>query len=587
MLNLQNYQISQTLFGPWNTNQQLSKIFGKKEDQREYNIREFSCRAIQMGIYAATAYKLSQLVIPLMTTLKPEVVHVRTLMHRMIIALPYFGYFVGLLRNKDTSKMHQLALAIMVVHSVAISYLGRPLVGLLALFAFLETPLLLRKKDTEEISPFDQLDSNNNNILHVVAKEGKGESLQLVMEAFKKEPEEKRTKLLEAFNKQMLTPLHLANTAEAAQLLLDNGADPFLRSGDLNGDTPLIHAVRRSCLEVIDPLLKKEPRVDQVNNHGETALHVAIANGKEAALDKLLLNKTIDLSITDKNLCNYLILAIKRGWPIAKMLIDQGMYISNPDDVKDVVLFYVCNGLVERVRYFIKAGVLVTQDMVNQAVWHNQPKMLKILLDDSPAFSANDKATELYESAKEKNHEKIMKAFAEKNPFIGKRRNSFFGLYKDIDTGDEKTSGDFAEGLGEENFKSRGWPAIVISAYLGNLDKVKACIENGDPVDQTISKEMCAKGVTSLIAAANRGHIDVVKFLIKQGAKVNHEAEDGWTALMFAAKYGMKEIAEVLLEADEVENNVNKKAAFRLAKQRGHAETVKLLIQNGADLDLI
>jgi len=53
-------------------------------------------------------------------------------------------------------------------------------------------------------------------------------------------------------------------------------------------------------------------------------------------------------------------------------------------------------------------------------------------------------------------------------------------------------------------------------------------------------------GGTALMLAAQKGHKEVVKLLLKKGANVNAKNDLGWTALDFAAKEGYKEIVKLL-----------------------------------------
>jgi ankyrin repeat protein len=44
-----------------------------------------------------------------------------------------------------------------------------------------------------------------------------------------------------------------------------------------------------------------------------------------------------------------------------------------------------------------------------------------------------------------------------------------------------------------------------------------------------------ANGANALIAASSNGHLELVRYLIRAGANVNHQESDGWTAVMFAS----------------------------------------------------
>ncbi len=48
--------------------------------------------------------------------------------------------------------------------------------------------------------------------------------------------------------------------------------------------------------------------------------------------------------------------------------------------------------------------------------------------------------------------------------------------------------------------------------------------------------------------ATQNGHAEVVKVLLENGAQVNLQAEDGWSVLMIASKNGHAEVVQILLE---------------------------------------
>ena len=58
--------------------------------------------------------------------------------------------------------------------------------------------------------------------------------------------------------------------------------------------------------------------------------------------------------------------------------------------------------------------------------------------------------------------------------------------------------------------------------------------------------------------AAWHGHVDVVKVLIQNGADVNAVAVNKWTALHFAAENGHVDVAKVLIQNGADVNAVHK-----------------------------
>ena len=78
--------------------------------------------------------------------------------------------------------------------------------------------------------------------------------------------------------------------------------------------------------------------------------------------------------------------------------------------------------------------------------------------------------------------------------------------------------------------------------------------------------------------------MEIVKYLVENGADVNEKGFENETALMYASENGHLEMVKYLVEygADVNANNQSNKTAFVLASEKGHLEIVKYLIKNGA-----
>ena len=90
-------------------------------------------------------------------------------------------------------------------------------------------------------------------------------------------------------------------------------------------------------------------------------------------------------------------------------------------------------------------------------------------------------------------------------------------------------------------------------------------------------------GWTALHGATQSGHADVAKLLLQHKAQVNQQKSDGWTALQLAAVNGHINIVTVLLKHKDI--NVNLKdedghTALYLAAANGHTDIVKILLQH-------
>ena len=78
--------------------------------------------------------------------------------------------------------------------------------------------------------------------------------------------------------------------------------------------------------------------------------------------------------------------------------------------------------------------------------------------------------------------------------------------------------------------------------------------------------------------AAQNGHEQVARDLLKAGAVVGAQNNKGWTALMFAAQNGHEQVALVLLEAGAA-------AGFRVlivAAFHGHMRCARVLLKQKA-----
>ena len=98
-----------------------------------------------------------------------------------------------------------------------------------------------------------------------------------------------------------------------------------------------------------------------------------------------------------------------------------------------------------------------------------------------------------------------------------------------------------------------------------------------------------ALGRTPLRIAAEKGHTEIVTFLIENGAKVNITDANGNTPLIFIIhKTGNLGITKKLLEKGAIVNTQNRtgETALMYAAWRGHSQIVQLLLEYRADVTL-
>lgn len=116
----------------------------------------------------------------------------------------------------------------------------------------------------------------------------------------------------------------------------------------------------------------------------------------------------------------------------------------------------------------------------------------------------------------------------------------------------------------------------------GDLDKVRMMVEKGMNVDQRLT----VYNMTALTIAARHDHLNLVEFLVENGADINHD--DGETALMIASRQGRLDIVKFLIErgADIDYKEEFGNTALSAATVYGRLDIMKFLIEHGADVNV-
>ena len=74
--------------------------------------------------------------------------------------------------------------------------------------------------------------------------------------------------------------------------------------------------------------------------------------------------------------------------------------------------------------------------------------------------------------------------------------------------------------------------SLLRSALKGDLGRVKAAVSRGEDIDG-----QCPEGETALHRACRKGHVDIVKYLLDNGANTELKECSDWTPLQVACKY--------------------------------------------------
>lgn len=166
-------------------------------------------------------------------------------------------------------------------------------------------------------------------------------------------------------------------------------------------------------------------------------------------------------------------------------------------------------------------------------------------------------------------------------------------------------------GMDVDQSSPEGITCLSIAAYQGNLSIAELVLERGADV------ELGPLGVSPLMSAGWTGRADVARLLLQHGAKAWEGQDDGWTPLLLAGYWGYSDMVPVLVEAgadvnrtasvgapaeietlnaegghppDPLKRPSSGKAAsylehsaLMLAAAKGHLDTVRVLLEQGAD----
>ncbi|XP_076872494.1 ankyrin repeat domain-containing protein 6b isoform X2 [Brachyhypopomus gauderio] len=127
-----------------------------------------------------------------------------------------------------------------------------------------------------------------------------------------------------------------------------------------------------------------------------------------------------------------------------------------------------------------------------------------------------------------------------------------------------------------------GRTPLHLACYKGHVEVVKILLKAGCDLDVEDDGNQ-----TALHRAAMVGHSDVISALIQEGCALDRQDKDGNTALHEVAWHGFAQAVRLLVKAGANAHARNKagNTALHLACQNGHAQSCKVLLLGGARPD--
>ena len=362
------------------------------------------------------------------------------------------------------------------------------------------------------------------------------------------------------------------------ELLVERGADIHIATND--GTTALMNAAASGRLDNVKYLLEAGARINRTNREGESALVYAIKFGRKDIVDYLLKNGA-DANIYDQD-------EIRANNRYTPLMIAAEYGHTTPDDAT-IVRRLLAHGADPKV--FRNNG-----DTALTIAVKNRNEAIAEVLEKHGARDETPYATLSAEDA----------------------------LLKAIKMDDVAKVRELLDIAADPNYREilTGVTPLLMASYYGNPGIVTMLIEKGAdmddvpwglteqrinassvPVNERELMRIAARGDTALITAIRQGHTRSALVLLEHGADAlqpNHKAE---TPGYFAARKGNAAVMRGLLDkgldpntghyeqvqdyfSDRIILEEDTRPLLIEAADLGHEETVRALLDAGADPDL-
>lgn len=129
-------------------------------------------------------------------------------------------------------------------------------------------------------------------------------------------------------------------------------------------------------------------------------------------------------------------------------------------------------------------------------------------------------------------------------------------------------------------------PALWTAASQGRVEAVRQSLADNEFLNT--EEKGGPSQTTPLLAAAERGHNDVVRLLLEHGVDVSASDTFEWTALAYTALVGNEEVARMLLlHGASTQDGFEESTPLHYAAQQGHMSVACLLLEHAARVDAL
>jgi len=387
------------------------------------------------------------------------------------------------------------------------------------------------------------------------------------------------------------TPLMEAASAghtDIVRLLIAHGADVNAQSS--SGNTPLMYACAGGHEEVVRVLLEAGANVEDHNENGHTPLMEAASAG-HCGVAKILLEFGAGINTHSNEFKeSALTLACYKGHlEMVRFLLEAGADQEHKTDEMHTALMEASmDGHVEVARLLLDSGAQVNmpadsfESPLTLAACGGHVELAMLLLERGANIEeVNDEGyTPLMEASREGHEEMVALLLSQGADINAQTEETQETALTLACCGGFLEVADFLIKAGADLELGASTP-LMEASQEGHLELVRYLLEAGARVNATTGT-----GDTALTYACENGHTDVADLLLQYSALLEHESEGGRTPLMKAARAGHLCTVQFLISRGADVNRQttnNDHTPLSLACAGGHLAVVEVLLQQGAD----
>ncbi|CAH1774233.1 unnamed protein product [Owenia fusiformis] len=427
---------------------------------------------------------------------------------------------------------------------------------------------------------YDRLDRSP---LHIAAERGNTSIVELLVDKFKAN--------VAARTKDGSTLMHIASEyghPDTAMLFQKKGVP--LHMPNKSGAVCLHAAAKRGHNSVVKSLLQKGACVDSKTKDNYTAIHIAVQYCKPLVVQTLLgFGAEVEIKGgKERETPLHIAARVKDGDKCADMLIKSGADVNAVKEDGETALHIGCReGNLRMVQTLLEEAADLTwqsksgETPLHVAVRYCHLEVAKELLSHMIQFKSKIDAIMLVNQQNSEGETAVHFAAELIKTMVHKE-------YEDTDL--IKLMLEY-EGDVNMSTKLTQETPIHYCARAGNEDILMEIVKNIQPQKLVAAVNKQAKnGWSPLLVASEEGHLEIVKILLQNHARVDVFDEHGKAALHLAAENGHDEVADVLLLAKAFVNAKSKLgiSPLHLAAQNGFNKLIKLFIEkHGAVIDAL